>query len=52
MTTPALQTDRPATEPAAGENVPARRERLTTILGAHPVTDFVSFLFIPILSVL
>ncbi|QKK09836.1 MAG: MFS transporter [Planctomycetota bacterium] len=52
MTTPALQADLPDTASPSREGVPARRERLTTILGAHTVTDFFSFLFIPILSVL
>ncbi|MFG0243378.1 MAG: MFS transporter [Phycisphaerales bacterium JB054] len=52
MTTPALPANQPAAALPTGDNVPARRERLTTILGAHTVTDFFSFLFIPILSVL
>lgn len=56
MTTAANDAaDHPAAAPevlGAPASVPARLERLTTILGAHTVTDFFSFLFIPILSVL
>ncbi len=39
-------------ESGAAPEVPAHSRRLSTILGAHTVTDFFSFLFIPILSVL